>query len=430
MADISKISPDDGSTILNVKDRNAVHWSESVGYVGKNQIKVYGVFPKTTAGVTVTRNSDDSLSFSGTATGYAGFFMLRYDIKDNSKDYKLTGLATTTTNMAWGNTYVYDNTGTEIANIQSPNNANDRVVNFSQYANAAYVIFEIKRLNNATVGGTAYPMLRPASISDSTYEPYLTPNTEIDNKMSYADNAVLGAKNVLPNNNDSKVINGITYTVNSDKSITANGTASSDSSLMLYNPAISFLENGKTYIISDGGVGFENSSGKAGIYIQKRTSSASAGDYAYTYRGKEQSFTVDNVNYPMVQCGLYVKSGTTLNNVTFYPMIRLASNLDDTYVPYAMTNRELTDKVTPIKLSDANNLDDYLEQGNYYYEGSVPANAPEPSNHTWAKVSVYRGDASVTPLQVVYAVNNIYMRRYGGNPKSWGAWFKYTGTQI
>ena len=37
MADISKISPNDGSTILNIKDNNAVHWGDqSKGYVGKN----------------------------------------------------------------------------------------------------------------------------------------------------------------------------------------------------------------------------------------------------------------------------------------------------------------------------------------------------------------------------------------------------------
>ena len=41
MADISKLSPDDGSTILNIKDSNAVHWGDqSKGYVGKNLLKV------------------------------------------------------------------------------------------------------------------------------------------------------------------------------------------------------------------------------------------------------------------------------------------------------------------------------------------------------------------------------------------------------
>ena len=37
-------------------------------------------------------------------------------------------------------------------------------------------------------------------------------------------------------------------------------------------------------------------------------------------------------------------NGQTVNNLVFYPMLRLASDPDDTYQPYAMTNRELTEK--------------------------------------------------------------------------------------
>ena len=40
-----------------------------------------------------------------------------------------------------------------------------------------------------------------------------------------------------------------------------------------------------------------------------------------------------------------VASGTTVSNLTFYPMLRLASDIDDTYQPYAMTNKKLTDSL-------------------------------------------------------------------------------------
>jgi hypothetical protein len=38
-----------------------------------------------------------------------------------------------------------------------------------------------------------------------------------------------------------------------------------------------------------------------------------------------------------------VRKGQTVNDVTLYPMLRLASDTDSTYQPYAMTNRELTE---------------------------------------------------------------------------------------
>ena len=45
-------------------------------------------------------------------------------------------------------------------------------------------------------------------------------------------------------------------------------------------------------------------------------------------------------------CALVVNQAVTLNNVVLYPMIRDARITDPTYVPYAMTNRELTERVT------------------------------------------------------------------------------------
>ena len=45
--------------------------------------------------------------------------------------------------------------------------------------------------------------------------------------------------------------------------------------------------------------------------------------------------------------GVFIKvnNGTTINNVVLYPMIRLKSDVDDTFAPYAMSNRELTQDV-------------------------------------------------------------------------------------
>lgn len=57
MADISKISPDDGSTILNIKDKNAVHWDERKGYVTKNLFKNIGVGTNGQGQIVVANNA-------------------------------------------------------------------------------------------------------------------------------------------------------------------------------------------------------------------------------------------------------------------------------------------------------------------------------------------------------------------------------------
>ena len=53
--------------------------------------------------------------------------------------------------------------------------------------------------------------------------------------------------------------------------------------------------------------------------------------------------------------GLAIKSNATISN-TFKPMLRYAAIKDDTYVPYAMTNRELTEKVADTGWEKTGNL--------------------------------------------------------------------------
>ena len=73
-------------------------------------------------------------------------------------------------------------------------------------------------------------MLRLASITDDTYEPYAKTNQQLtEDTTALLDNTkVNGAVNMSPNNFTTQTINGITWTVNDDGSVTANGTSTSD----------------------------------------------------------------------------------------------------------------------------------------------------------------------------------------------------------
>ena len=187
---------------------------------------------------------------------------------------------------------------------------------------------------------TVYPMLRLASDPDNTFAPYAMTNKELtDSKMSYADNGVLGAKNLLrtpyyegTSVNRSEVI----CVENSDGSVTLNGTAIDNSSyrLLRYDRDQDILDslNGTKVILSSG-----NANINVGIY-----------NTAFEKTGKEVIIDVNTAT--IVNWNLYIQltNGTTYDNVTVYPMLRLASDTDPTYQPYAMTNKELTDKANSL----------------------------------------------------------------------------------
>ncbi len=139
----------------------------------------------------------------------------------------------------------------------------------------------------------------------------------------------LGSKNLLPNSAVTKTESGITFTVNSDGSVTANGTATTGISFVLES---AFLLRKGDYILTDG---VKNQSYYATI---KNGGTVIA-------RGRDDgAFTLTDDATLMGE--IWISSGAVLSNVTFYPMVRLAEVKDTTYTPHAMTNRELTRKVS------------------------------------------------------------------------------------
>ena len=64
MADISKISPDDGSTILNIKDSNAVHWADNAILGARNLYNAYK--PKKSGLTPIVSNNGQSINILGT----------------------------------------------------------------------------------------------------------------------------------------------------------------------------------------------------------------------------------------------------------------------------------------------------------------------------------------------------------------------------
>jgi hypothetical protein len=166
--------------------------------------------------------------------------------------------------------------------------------------------------------------------------------TKADETEVAAIENVYSAKNLLPNTAVTQTINGVTFTPVYDNNgsllyINANGTATARADYDLYSRESwsKKFEYNKEYFLSGSVNGSPNT-----FYM--RVDGNTTVD-AFNYDGDTLFTITDQTKIYNIQCR--VMQGYAANNLKFYPMIRDARIKDSTYVPYAMTNRELTERV-------------------------------------------------------------------------------------
>lgn len=149
-----------------------------------------------------------------------------------------------------------------------------------------------------------------------------------------------GAKNLVKPPHSSDNIPGVTATINSDGSITLNGTCTA-STFATYIFGAPLLPAG-SYRLSgcpSGGSGstFELSCGGGGL--------AKVTDY-----GNSAGFTLQEQTQ-LTYIQIVARAGAVFNNTTFFPMICTAENyaVSSEFVPYAPTNRELYDMIQALQ---------------------------------------------------------------------------------
>ena len=171
-------------------------------------------------------------------------------------------------------------------------------------------------------------MICDADLIDKSFEPYH--ESVKDSMFLRSEQVVLGAKNKLEVTLATTTKNGVTATVNNGV-ISTSGTSNAEWIEFEFNHT-ALLEAGK-YILS--GI----TGGSANTY---RFSVSGSVVEDFTLYDGEQEFTITSDGTVSVK--LYVRQANVdMSGKVFYPMIRLATDPDDTYVPYAMTNRELTE---------------------------------------------------------------------------------------
>lgn len=160
-----------------------------------------------------------------------------------------------------------------------------------------------------------------------------------------------GAKNIVNNTaNTTTVSAGITWTKIPDGSMSASGTSTGVSAVRVvgvqgsstYASAVP-IPKGR-YIVSPSGFSDETYRIAIGIFADDTSSRATTNVYnsPYTF-----DITTDTARIDM-SC-VISRADITANGETFYPMIRRADIKDDTFVPYAPSNRELYEMILALQ---------------------------------------------------------------------------------
>ena len=299
--------------------------SEQFTTTGAQLFDVSKMTTQSSGGFTSVFNDDGSITVNGTPT-------TQYAIASTTT--YLTGLEPGTYYISGGST----NGGCVIAQINRK--LSDETTKYT--SNGAFTVDGTEiyiRLNIQTMSAglepvnnyTIYPMLNKGS-TPLPYEPYTggiaSPNPSYPQRLK----SIGKGKNLLQNTATSQTVNGITFTVNDDGSITANGTVTGDRATFQicdYNSLQ--LEENQTYILS----GCPNGGSVNTYRLQFWTNSGSSYDYdsgaTVHYTNKANDFNISIILF----------SGATVNNLVFYPMIRYADIEDATYEPYSKDDIEV-----------------------------------------------------------------------------------------
>ena len=338
--------------------------SEQKSYTGKNllQNKATPNTSVTTYGITFTVNSDISITANGTSTGYSDLYFLYNEnpMTLPKGTYTFSGCPSGGDDSTYYSLLLYKNDDGKFIRLAVDYG---KGVTFTIDKNEQ-VSSLVRVVNGATVNNLVFkPMVRLASITDDTYEQYVggeaSPNPSYPQDIvSVADDGNLvvksNGKNLLKNIATSQTINGVTFTVNSDKSITANGTATTNTILVISE----FMPD-----LPDGDLIFSGcpSGGSLSTYYMQYSNYV---NYAYTDMGEGVHINkFDYRKYTTTICLIKIFSGVTVNNIIFKPMIRLASIDDATYEPHQATTATIPiNSLRGIKVSSGGNFADETGQ--------------------------------------------------------------------
>ena len=169
-------------------------------------------------------------------------------------------------------------------------------------------------------------------------------STETTNRENADSNIVTtiaknGAMNLAPNDATTQVVSGVTFSIDKTNSatngiITLSGTASEAITLVLGKFKVPI----GSYVLSSKADG-----SKARVTVEAYNGNTWKSLLATTASSDDVSFNVDYSNYDTLWISVRIDSGTNVNGVVVKPMVSVIAG---EYVPYAKTNREITDELS------------------------------------------------------------------------------------
>lgn len=308
-----------GSAALPFVNMKLFGKTEQLTTTGKNFLQ-NNAATGTSNGITFTINKNKSVTVSGTSTDRAQKHLC--DISLEAGTYIFSQGAVSNGLACLFATYTLDGT-TKYLDFYSSSAGS---VEFTLTASTTIKVYVDVREAGITVSNmTLFPMIRLASITDPTYEPYtaLQPSPSPNYPQELESKGKWG--NLLTDLNGSRVggtVNGVTFTINKDKSISVKGTATALAEWQ-FEIDKTKLEPNKEYILSGSPSGASDN--KFFHCLIETTSYGVTKEY-----GNGITF-----NYPTIPKNIYyrinVSSGQTID-VTFYPMI---SKESISYRPYS-----------------------------------------------------------------------------------------------
>lgn len=280
---------------------------------------------KTANGVTFTVNSDGSVTVNGTATSDADFMLLRGPIQSYSESYFLSGCPTGGSDT----TYYISESFTA-----SKDTGNGVVLNNLPSDQAWRIVIK----SGTTVNNLVFRPMLNAGTEAKPYSKWFPglKNASFEKIVSTGRNLI-----PFPYAETTKTINGITFTVNGDGSITANGTAVARSSFALSTPNNEYsmsLASDKNFYFSGCPSGASNSTFL--LTIQDISYNQTVTD-----RGNGVSFVTKYTKYYVF---ITIYEGFTANNLVFKPMLNYGSSA----LPYEPYISDTLSAATPIELTE------------------------------------------------------------------------------
>ena len=305
---------------------------DTVGWVGKNELQIPSSV--VSSGIyTVNRNSDGevtSIVANGTPSTQANLLLSSSVTLD--KPMILNGCPVGGSDDDY---FIY------IKNSSS--------VYFKDYGSGVYLdagtyteLTIVTRANIAMSNISFMPMFRDAKITDSTFEPYHKPVSEWGYTRQEAN--VLGAKQWF-NTKDLRNSDGVTIVTANKKIRIQNATASSWFGRFFYIP----VKPNTDYLYT---VDVAVTSGKGCVSVKKDSDGTDIVTEINIASNGRQTLAFNSGSETTVRLGFYSTCGTSETGDISYDniLITLAGDTDRTWVDFAMTNQQLTEKVNEVEL--------------------------------------------------------------------------------